>query len=208
MLFRVLKRCFDFVSALILFIVICPMFVVLMILVRMNLGSPIFFMQERSGMNQKKFWLIKFRTMTSETDDNGNLLPDECRQTKFGSFLRSSSLDELPELLCIIKGDMSVIGPRPLPPAYNAYYSEREKKRFDVRGGLVPPDSVEESAIISWDKQLECEAMYAEKLSFKNDIRILFSAVRIVLKRNNTDYGTYVRKSLTEERQGPVHEVR
>lgn len=200
MLFRAFKRVFDFVSALLLFIVISPLFLVLMILVRVKIGSPIFFTQERSGLHQKNFYIKKFRSMTNERDSDGNLLPDDQRLTKFGRLLRSSSLDELPELLSIIKGDMSVIGPRPLPPTYNQYYTERELKRFEVRGGLLPPDSVEDSAIITWDKQLEYEASYAENLSLKNDLRIFFSAISIVFTRNETDYGTYVRKSLIEER--------
>lgn len=200
MLFRAFKRVFDFVSALLLFIVISPLFLVLMILVRVKIGSPIFFTQERSGLHQKSFYIKKFRSMTNERDADGNLLPDDQRLTKFGRLLRSSSLDELPELLSIIKGDMSVIGPRPLPPTYNQYYTERELKRFEVRGGLLPPDSVEDSAIITWDKQLEYEASYAENLSLKNDLRIFFSAISIVFTRNETDYGTYVRKSLIEER--------
>lgn len=200
MTYRFFKRLFDCVSALILFILISPLFLMLMVLVRIKLGSPIFFTQERTGLHQKRFRLIKFRSMTNERDAEGNLLPDEERQTIFGGFLRSSSLDELPELLCIIKGDMSVIGPRPLPPAYNQYYSERELKRFEVRGGLLPPDSVEDSAIITWDKQLEYEASYAENLSLKNDLRIFLSAIRIIFTRSETDYGTYVRKSLIEER--------
>ncbi len=200
MYYRALKRVFDFVSALLLFIVISPLFLVLMILVRVRIGSPIFFTQERSGLHQKRFYIRKFRSMTNERDADGNLLPDDQRLTKFGIFLRSSSLDELPELLSIIKGDMSVIGPRPLPPTYNQYYTERELKRFEVRGGLLPPDSVEESAIITWDKQLEYEASYAENLSLINDLRIFFLAIKIVFTRNETDYGTYVRKSLIEER--------
>ena len=200
MVYKAFKRLFDFVSALILFILISPLFLILMVLVRVKLGSPIFFTQERSGLHQKSFYIRKFRSMTNDRDSDGNLLPDNQRLTKLGRFLRSSSLDELPELLSIIKGDMSVIGPRPLPPTYNQYYTERELKRFEVRGGLLPPDSVEESAIITWDKQLEYEASYAENLSLKKDLRIFLSAIRIIFTRSETDYGTYVRKSLIEER--------
>ena len=200
MAFRIYKRAFDFLSALLLFIVISPLFLVLMILVKVKIGSPIFFKQERSGMHQKSFYIKKFRSMTNDKDENGNLLPDEKRLVPFGRFLRSSSLDELPELFSIIKGDMSVIGPRPLPPSYDKYYTDRELKRFEVKGGLLPPDSVETSAIISWDKQLEYEAKYAETLSLKNDLRIFFLAIKIVFTRNETDYGTYVRKTLIEER--------
>lgn len=206
MLFRWFKRAFDFISSLLLFIVISPVFLVLMLLVRVKLGSPIFFTQVRSGMNQKPFKLIKFRTMTNAVDENGELLPDEQRQTKFGGFLRSSSLDELPELLCIIKGDMSVIGPRPLPTAYDEYYTEREKKRFKVRGGLIPPDSVDKDPVISWNKQFEYEAEYAESLSLMNDIKIFINVFKIIFLRENTDYGNFVRRPLSEERKGQVIE--
>lgn len=199
-IFKGIKRSFDCLSALILFIVISPIFVIICALVRLNMGKPIFFKQVRSGLNKKPFTIVKFRTMTNQKDENGNFLPDEKRQTKFGNFLRSTSLDELPELIAIIKGDMSVIGPRPLPLVYDEYYTDRELKRFDVRGGLLPPDSVEQSAFISWDKQLEYEASYAENLSLTNDIKILISAVKIVLRRNKTDYGSYVRLPLNEER--------
>lgn len=199
-LFECFKRCFDLISALLLFIVISPVFVILCLLVRAKMGKPVFFEQIRSGRDRKPFAIIKFRTMTNKKDNRGNLLPDEMRQTQFGNFLRSTSLDELPELISIIKGDMSVIGPRPLPPIYDNYYSERELKRFEVRGGLLPPDSVEQSAIISWDKQLEYEAAYAENLSLKTDLKILVSAIRIVFTRKETDYGSYVRLPLNEER--------
>lgn len=197
---RVIKRIFDFLSALILFVIISPIFLMICVLVKIKMGSPIFFSQIRSGKGQKPFAMIKFRTMTDKKDEKGHLLPDELRQTKFGNFLRSTSLDELPELLLIIKGDMSVIGPRPLPPQYDEFYTERERKRFEIRGGLLPPDSVGSDAIISWDKQLEYEARYAENLSLKNDFKILIAAVRIVFKRNETDYGSYVRVPLDEER--------
>lgn len=200
MAYRIFKRAFDIVSATFLFIIISPIFLILMVLVRVKLGSPVFFKQERSGLHEKSFYIRKFRSMTNETDENGNLLPDEKRLTPFGQFLRSTSLDELPELFSIIKGDMSVIGPRPLPPMYNGYYSERERKRFEVRGGLLPPDSVARNAIITWDDQLEYEADYAENLSMKNDLKIFFGAIRIVFMRNQMDYGTYVRKPLNEER--------
>lgn len=201
MIFRIFKRGFDFVSALILFILFSPFFLILIILVRIKLGSPIFFVQERTGKNLKNFNLIKFRTMTNETDANGNLLPDEMRQTRFGGFLRSTSLDEIPELFCIIKGEMSVIGPRPLPPIYNDYYTDRELKRFNVRGGLIPPDSIDDSAVISWNEQFEYEVNYAENISFKNDIKIFLNVFKIIFQRRKTNYGDFVRKPLYEERK-------
>lgn len=206
MLYRGLKRGFDFVTSVLLFIAIIPIFLVLMIIVRIKLGSPVFFIQVRSGKNQKPFKLIKFRTMKNTVDENGQLLPDDKRQTKFGGFLRSSSLDELPELLCIMKGDMSVIGPRPLPPEYDAYYTEREKKRFDVRGGLIPPDSVDRDPVISWDKQLEYEAEYAESLCLVKDIKIFINVFKTIFLRGNTNYGNYIRESLSEERKEQVLE--
>lgn len=199
-LFKCFKRCFDLLSASLVFFVISPVFIILCLLVRIKMGKPVFFEQIRSGRNRKPFAIIKFRTMTNKKDNWGKLLPDEMRQTKFGNFLRSTSLDELPELISIIKGNMSVIGPRPLPPIYDNYYSDRELKRFEVRGGLIPPDSVEKSAIISWDKQLEYEAAYAENLSLKNDIKILITAIRILFTRKESDYGSYIRLPLNEER--------
>lgn len=149
----------------------------------------------------KPFGMIKFRTMTNETDEEGNLLPDEQRQTRFGKWLRSSSLDELPELLNIIKGDMSVIGPRPLPPIYDDYYTEEEKKRFKVRGGLITPDSVDPNPVISWDKQLQYEADYGENVSLIKDLKIFIGVFRILLRRTETDYGEYVREALNVERK-------
>ena len=140
--------------------------------------------------------------MTNACDSSGKLLPDHQRVTRFGRFLRSSSLDELPELINIIKGDMSVIGPRPLPPRYDSYYSEYEKKRFDVRGGLITPDSVDRSPIISWDKQLEYEADYAERGGLLLDLKIMVGVFRILFKRNTTGYGSFERRPLDVERRG------
>jgi lipopolysaccharide/colanic/teichoic acid biosynthesis glycosyltransferase len=181
-------------------IIIGPVFLVLALLVRINLGSPIFFHQIRSGKDMKSFGMTKFRTMTDERDAAGNLLPDEKRSTRFGKWLRSTSLDELPELLNIIKGDMSVIGPRPLYPRYNDYFTTEEKKRFLVRGGLITPDSIDPEPIISWEKQFMYEADYAENLSLKKDLDIFVGVFRILFKRNTTNYGAYSRKPLDVER--------
>ena len=199
-MYNCFKRAFDFCSALLLLLAISPLFIVLAIMVRIKLGSPIFFTQTRSGKNKHPFKLIKFRTMTDERDSDGNLLPDEVRLTKFGGWLRSTSLDELPELFNIINGDMSVIGPRPLQPRYDNYYTTRELLRFNVRGGLIPPESLHEDPTISWNKQLECEASYAENLSLKLDFLIMWHVFLYLFKRYSSDYGNFVRKDLDQIR--------
>ncbi len=199
-MYKYFKRTFDFCASLLLFIVISPIFLILMICARISIGSPIFFHQTRSGKNQKTFNLIKFRTMTNEKDENGNLLPDNKRLTKFGRFLRNSSLDELPELLNIIKGDMAVIGPRPLYPRYNNFYKKEEMSRFNVRGGLIPPESLYFDSFLTWDKQLGYEADYANNLSLKLDFKILISVFKTMIRRNTEDYGAYSRKPLDVER--------
>lgn len=199
-MFRVFKRIFDFVSALVLFIVISPLFLVLIILIKLKIGSPVFFKQVRTGMNMEKFSIIKFRTMTEERDENGEYLPDEVRLTKLGKFLRATSLDELPELIPIIKGEMSVIGPRPLPPKYDQYYTEREKLRFSVRGGLIPPEVLYNNVQPTWDEQLEYEASYAEKLCFSLDFSIIVTVFKGLFTRYKKDYGEYIRQGLDEER--------
>lgn len=200
MVYKAFKRAFDFTAALLLFIVISPLFLILMICASFSIGSPIFFHQERSGKDEKPFGLIKFRTMTNATDANGKLLPDAERLTKFGRFLRNSSLDELPELLNIIKGDMAVIGPRPLYLKYNLYYTEYERKRNMVRGGLIPPESLYHDSFLTWEKQLKYEADYAENLSLALDVKILISVFKTMLRRNKEDYGAYSRKPLDVER--------
>ena len=200
-MYKIFKRCFDFTSALLLLLVISPIFLTLMLLVRIKHGCPIFFRQQRTGKDFKPFMLMKFRTMSNATDAEGNLLPDNQRVTKFGLWLRNSSLDELPELINIIKGDMAVIGPRPLISQYDAYFTEHEKLRFKVRGGLIPPESLHTDSFITWDKQLEYEASYAESISLKLDSRILLSVFKTMLERGERDYGGYERRSLIEERQ-------
>lgn len=200
MFYRFIKRAFDLTSALLLFIMISPLFLALMICAYFSIGKPIFFRQERSGLHGKPFYLIKFRTMTDAKDAEGNLLPDNDRQTKFGRFLRNTSLDELPELLNIIKGDMAVIGPRPLYVRYNQYYTPDECKRNNVRGGLIPPESLYHDSFLTWDKQLKYEADYAENLSCSLDLKILLSVFKTIILRNKTEYGEYERLPLDVER--------
>lgn len=165
------------------------------------MGYPFIFMQKRVGYKGKEFNLYKFRTMTSEKSPNGLLLPDDKRLTPLGKFLRSTSLDELPELLNILKGEMSIIGPRPLPPIYNEFYKDSEKARFKVKSGLIPPDSVDIDPVISWDKQLEYEANYANNISFLTDVKILIGVFNILVKRSKSQYGDYIRKALNDERK-------
>ena len=138
--------------------------------------------------------------MTNEKDENGKLLPDHIRLTRFGRFLRNSSLDELPELLNIIKGDMAVIGPRPLYPRYEGFYKEEELPRFNVRGGLIPPESLYYDSFLTWDKQLKYEAEYAKDLSLVLDVKILISVFKTMIRRNTEDYGAYSREALDVER--------
>ena len=165
------------------------------------MGHPIFFTQCRTTKKGKTFRLIKFRSMTNKKDSNGDLLPDEQRMTKFGKWLRATSLDELPELLNIIAGNMSVIGPRPFPPTYNDYYKESEKGRFKVRGGLIPPEVLYNDIQPTWDNQLKYESEYGNNLSFKLDLKIFFKTVKGIFKRYKNDYGEYVRQPLDIERK-------
>ncbi len=176
-----IKRCLDFLLSFCGIIVLSPVLLVLGILVRVKLGSPVLFKQERPGKNEKIFTLCKFRTMTDERDENGKLMPDAVRLTKFGRFLRAASLDELPELFNILKGDMSIIGPRPLLVSYLPYYSEREKLRHSVRPGLTGLAQVSGRNFIDWDRRLQKDVEYVENLSFRMDMKVLWMTVQTVL---------------------------
>lgn len=168
------KRVIDFTLALIGLICISPILVVLCILVRVKLGSPIFFRQLRIGKDDRPFMMIKFRTMTDARDENGDLLPDTERFTKFGNFLRSSSLDELPELINVLKGDMSLVGPRPLYPIYLPYYTREEARRHEVRGGITGLAQINGRALCHWKERFAYDVRYVDELSFTNDIKILW----------------------------------
>lgn len=175
------KRCLDLLLSLCGILVLSPVLLVLCVLVRVKLGSPVLFRQERPGKNERIFTLCKFRTMTDEKDENGDLLPDAVRLTKFGRFLRATSLDELPELFNILKGDMSIIGPRPLLVSYLPYYSEREKLRHSVRPGLTGLAQVSGRNFLDWDRRLEKDVEYVENLSFGMDVKVLWMTVQTVL---------------------------
>ncbi len=178
---KYIKRCLDFLLSLCGIIVLSPILLVLCILVRVKLGSPIFFKQERPGKDEKIFTLHKFRTMTDARDEKGELLPDAVRLTKFGKFLRATSLDELPELFNILKGDMSVIGPRPLLVSYLPYYTERERLRHSVRPGLTGLAQVSGRNFLDWDRRFQKDVEYVEHLTFGMDMKVLWMTVQTVL---------------------------
>lgn len=177
------KRILDFILATVLFIITLPILLVVGILVRINLGSPVIFKQKRPGKNEKEFTLYKFRTMNDKRDDKGELLPDDERLTKFGLFLRSTSLDELPELINIIKGDMSFVGPRPLLTEYLDLYNERQKHRHDVRPGLTGLAQVNGRNLLEWEKRFGYDIEYVNNVSFKEDVKIVFKTISLVLNR-------------------------
>lgn len=177
------KRPLDFCCGLAAIVAFWWLYLVLAILVKAKLGSPVLFTQERPGKNEKIFKLYKFRTMTDERDDDGELLSDEVRLTKFGKLLRSTSLDELPEALNIIRGDMSVIGPRPLLVEYLPYYSEEQHRRHEVRPGLSGYAQAHGRNGVSWDDRFVMDVQYADRITFCGDIKILIDTVRSVVKK-------------------------
>lgn len=186
------KRFFDFILSLIAIIILSPVYIIVAILVRVKLGSPVIFTQERPGKDEKIFKMYKFRSMTSETDEEGNLLPDEVRLTSFGKKLRSTSLDELPELFNILKGDMSIVGPRPLLVKYLPLYNGFQKHRHDVRPGLTGWAQVNGRNAISWEDKFRLDVEYTKKCSFLLDLKILFMTVSSVLKKEGISSDTSV----------------
>ena len=199
------KRLLDFVLSLLAIIVLSPVLLITAILVRTTLGSPVIFKQVRPGKNEKIFTLYKFRTMTDEKDEEGNLLPDEIRLTKFGKLLRSTSLDELPELFNILLGDMSIVGPRPLLVSYLPYYNEEEKHRHDVRPGLTGLAQVSGRNYIAWDDRFKKDVEYVNNQSFLLDVKVIINTIKIVLKKSDiaTDTRT-VESNFAEERKAKI----
>lgn len=177
------KRFFDLCLTIPAFIILSPVLGVTAVLVAVKLGRPVLFTQDRPGYHEKIFRMYKFRSMTDERDENGELLPDEIRLTSFGKKLRSSSLDELPELLNIIKGDMSLVGPRPLLVQYLPLYNEQQRKRHNVKPGITGLAQINGRNSISWEEKFAYDVQYAEKISWKEDIRILAETIRTVFKR-------------------------
>lgn len=177
------KRPMDFILSLLAIIMLSPVFIITGVLVRTKLGSPILFKQKRPGLDGKIFTMYKFRTMTDQKDENGELLPDHIRLTKFGKMLRATSLDELPELFNILKGDMSIIGPRPLLVQYLALYSENQKRRHDVRPGLSGLAQINGRNAISWEDKFNLDVEYVDNISCIEDWKIIFLTIKKVFVR-------------------------
>ncbi|MCR5155062.1 MAG: sugar transferase [Butyrivibrio sp.] len=187
---KFIKRPIDFLLALVGLIVLSPIILITAILVRVKLGSPVLFRQPRPGRNEKVFNLYKFRTMTDEKDADGNLLPDEVRLTGFGKKLRSTSIDELPELINIIRGDMAIVGPRPLLVRYLPRYNEHQKRRHEVRPGFTGLAQVNGRNSISWEEKFDWDVKYVDNITFLGDLRILFATVGVVLGHKGISSGT------------------
>ena len=185
---RYFKRPMDFILSLIAIIVLSPVMLIVAILIRIKLGSPIIFKQKRPGLNEKIFTLYKFRTMTDERDENGELLPDSVRLTRFGKFLRSTSLDELPELFNILKGHMSIVGPRPLLVQYLPLYNEHQKRRHEVRPGLSGWAQVNGRNAISWEDKFNLDIEYVDSVSLALDIKIIFMTCKKVFEKEGIEF--------------------
>lgn len=200
---KYIKRPLDCILSSMALIVLSPVIGVTALLVRTKLGSPVLFTQDRPGKDERIFKLYKFRTMTDKKDEDGNLLPDAERLTQFGSILRATSLDELPELLNIVKGDMSIIGPRPLLVQYLPYYTETEKKRHDVRPGLSGLAQVNGRNLVKWDHRLALDVEYVNKITFLRDASIVFKTIKKVFSKEDIAADTItVEPYLNEERKG------
>ena len=204
---RYIKRPMDFILSFCAVAVLSPILLVLTIIGAIVMKGNPFFVQERPGKNEKIFKLIKFRTMTCEKDKDGKLLPDNKRLTKYGAFLRSTSLDELPELFNILKGDMSIIGPRPLLPEYLPYYTETERHRHDVRPGLSGLAQANGRNIVSWDKRINLDLYYVSHISFLMDFKIICKTISIVFRREGIsvesmeNFDDYRKKEILEQKQ-------
>lgn len=193
------KRPFDILITGLALVLFAPIMGVIALLVKIRLGSPVIFKQQRPGKNEKIFTLYKFRTMTDERDANGKLLPDEVRLTKFGKFLRSTSMDELPELFNILKGDMSIIGPRPLMVEYLPYYTEKEKRRHDVRPGLTGLAQVSGRNYMTWEDKFALDVDYVDRIKFSTDLWIFIKTIQVVFQHSDIETGSFI------EHEGKVY---
>ena len=187
---KFIKRPQDFVLALIATVILSPVLLVTAVLVRAKLGSPVLFRQERPGRNAKVFRLYKFRTMTDAKDKDGNLLPDEVRLTAFGKKLRSTSIDELPELFNILKGDMSIVGPRPLLVRYLPRYNAHQARRHEVRPGFTGLAQVNGRNAISWEQKFDYDVQYVDNITFTGDWKIIFRTVSVVIHHDGIQPAT------------------
>ena len=201
---RFIKRPLDMICALLTLIIFCWLYALTAILVRIKLGSPVLFKQDRPGKNEKIFRLYKFRTMTEERDANNCLLPDDVRLTKFGRFLRKTSLDELPEAFNILKGDMSVVGPRPLLVKYLPRYNDSQRRRHEVRPGLTGLAQVNGRNTCRWEERFDYDIRYVDKITFIGDIKIVYKTViKAFIKHEGISSGTSV---TMEEFKGTILE--
>ena len=189
---KYIKRPQDFCCALAAIIVLSPIMAITAVLVRVKLGSPVIFKQERPGLHGKIFTVYKFRTMTDAKDKNGNVLPDDVRLTKFGKMLRSTSLDELPELINMLKGDMAVVGPRPLLVKYLPLYNEHQARRHEVRPGFTGYAQVNGRNAITWEDKFEKDVFYVDHITFLGDWKIIFQTLKTVIKREGISSGSSV----------------
>lgn len=204
---KCIKRIMDFVLSLSAILLLSPVLLILTILGAIKMKGNPFFTQLRPGRKEKIFRLVKFRTMTCETDENGQLLPDEQRLTGYGKFLRSTSLDELPELFNILAGQMSLVGPRPLLVEYLPYYTEQEKHRHDVRPGLTGLAQVKGRNFVGWDDRLAWDCKYVQKITFFGDLKIIFATAAMVLKRSDVAVCTTDEGNLAEIRSAAGERV-
>ena len=195
-----IKRVIDIILSAFAMIVLSPLYILLSLYVAVFMGLPILFSQERIGKDEKPFKLYKFRSMTNKKDEGGNLLPESERLTKAGILLRSSSMDELPELFAILMGHMSFVGPRPLRSEDLPYFKEEERARHKVRGGLIPPDSLSLRTITTYEEQFEYEVYYANHVSLWLDIKVILTTFVILFKRVEDNYGTDDRPHLKDYR--------
>ena len=205
---KYLKRVVDLVTSLIFFICFFWLYILLALLVKLKLGSPVIFKQERPGLNEKIFTMYKFRTMTDEKDKNGNLLPDKDRLTKFGRFLRSTSLDEIPELWNVLKGEMSLVGPRPLLVSYLSKYNKYEKRRHEVRPGITGWAQINGRNNTTWADRFKNDIYYVENLSFMLDIKIIIQTFLKVVRRKdiNQSENVTMENFLDEKKLGRKNE--
>ena len=201
---KYIKRIFDIVLSGLALIILSPVIAIVALLVRVKLGSPVIFKQDRPGLNEKIFKMYKFRSMTDERDENGELLPDEDRLPSFGKKLRSTSLDELPELVNIFKGDMSIVGPRPRSVVYLPYYTEEERIRHTVRPGLTGLAQINGRNAISWEEKFRYDIEYVKNISLGLDISVFFGTIGKVLKREGIGQAEEAPVSLHIERKDKI----